>query len=172
MICSGAAEGNLNTTNFWASGLKFAADSNSKTIYGATTGGYRKYSTSNGWKNAASMKIEAIAVFTQRLTAEERNAYTFPEPETVTLTVAAVDGLTATVAGATDNGDGTYTAYVGDTATIAYTVTGAYVGENQVLNIEITADTEDTIGNPTAPVQAVAQIGADYYTTLAAAVGD
>lgn len=172
LICSGNAEGNLNTTNFWQNGLRFAADSNNKTIYGATIGGYRKYSTSNGWKNATGMKIEAIAVFTQRLTAEERNAYTFPDPETVTFSVAEVAGLTAAVAGATDNGDGTYTAYVGDTVTLTYTVTGAYVGENQEEDITITADTAATIGNPMAPVQAVAKIGDSYYATYAAAVAD
>ena len=87
LICSGAAEGSLNVTNFWYDSLKFANDSNNKTIYGATIGGYRKYSTSNGWKNATGMKIEAIAVFGKRLTEEERNAYRFPDPvERVTAT--------------------------------------------------------------------------------------
>lgn len=81
LICSGAEEGSFNTTNFWHNGLRFAADCNNKTIYGATIGGYRKYSTSNGWKNATGMKIEAIAVFTKRLTETERNAYRFPEPK-------------------------------------------------------------------------------------------
>ena len=78
LICSGAAEGSLNVTNFWHDALKFSADCDNKTICGATIGGYRKYSTSNGWKNATGMKIEAIAVFGARLTEAERNAYRFP----------------------------------------------------------------------------------------------
>ena len=81
LICTGVEEGCLNTTNFWASGLKYDADSNNNSIYGATIGGSRKQTST--WKNAAGMKIEAIAVFTARLTAEERNAYRFPEPTVV-----------------------------------------------------------------------------------------
>ena len=78
LLCSGDSEGAINTTNYWASGLKFDADSTGNSIFGATIGGYRK--EVSGWKNATGMKIEAIAVFTARLTAEERNAYRFPEP--------------------------------------------------------------------------------------------
>ena len=78
LLCSGATEGAINTTNYWASGLKFDNDSTGNSIYGATIGGYRK--EVSGWKNATGMAIEAIAVFTARLTAEERNAYRFPEP--------------------------------------------------------------------------------------------
>ena len=81
LLCSGDSEGAINTTNYWASGLKFDADSTGNSIFGATIGGYRK--EVSGWKNATGMKIEAIAVFTARLTAEERNAYRFPAPTVV-----------------------------------------------------------------------------------------
>ena len=82
LVCSGAEEGSLNTTNFWASGLKYDADSNNSSIYGATVGGSRKQTST--WSNAAGMKIEAIAVFTDRLTPELRNEYEFPWPDVPT----------------------------------------------------------------------------------------
>ena len=81
LLCSGDSEGAINTTNYWASGLKFDADSTGNSIFGATIGGYRK--EVSGWKNATGMKIEAIAVFTARLTAEEWNAYRVPAPTVV-----------------------------------------------------------------------------------------
>ena len=75
LVCTGAEEGSLNTTNYWKFSLMFAADSN-KSIYGATIGGMRQQASS--WKNATGMKIEAVAVFTERLDAAARNAYRFP----------------------------------------------------------------------------------------------
>ena len=82
LVCSGIEEGSLNTTNFWASGLKYDVDSNNNSIYGATVGGSRKQTST--WSNAAGMKIEAIAVFTDRLTPELRNEYEFPWPDVPT----------------------------------------------------------------------------------------
>ena len=97
LLCSGATEGAINTTNYWASGLKFDNDSTGNSIYGATIGGYRK--EVSDWKNATGMAIEAIAVFTARLTAEERNVYRFPEPsepEEPTTGAKLVNGETVT----------------------------------------------------------------------------
>ena len=76
LLCSGDAEGSINTTNYWYTG--YSGD----VIYGATVGGYRQNANpGQKWYNATGMKIEAIAVFTKMLTEEERNAYRFPEPE-------------------------------------------------------------------------------------------
>ena len=75
LLCSGDAEGSINTTNYWYTG--YSGD----VIYGATVGGYRQNANpGQKWYNATGMKIEAIAVFTKMLTEEERNAYRFPEP--------------------------------------------------------------------------------------------
>lgn len=75
LLCSGDAEGSINTTNYWYTG--YSGD----VIYGATVGGYRQNANpGQTWYNATGMKIEAIAVFTKMLTEEERNAYRFPEP--------------------------------------------------------------------------------------------
>ena len=90
LICTGTEEGSLNTTNFWASGLKYDADSNNNSIYGATIGGSRKQTST--WGNAADMKIEAIAVFTDRLSAEARNEYVFSWPKVPELTISPASG--------------------------------------------------------------------------------
>lgn len=86
LVCTGAEEGSLNTTNYWKSGLMFAADSNNKSIYGATIGGTRKQTGS--WENAGGMKIEAVAVFAERLDEASRNAYRFPVVTPVEANVA------------------------------------------------------------------------------------
>ena len=115
LVCTGSDERSLNTTNFWSSGLKFDSDSNGNGIYGATIGGSRTQIST--WKNATGMKIEAIAVFAERLSAEARNKYVFPWPKVPALTVSPasgeVDWGTALTASCDD-----------DTATIWYKIPG------------------------------------------------
>jgi len=98
LVCTGAEEGSLNTTNYWHSGLMYGADSTGSSIYGATVGGSRQQTST--WKNSAGMKIEAIAVFTERLSPESRNEYRFPWPKVPVLTVSPGNGSTATAGSA------------------------------------------------------------------------
>ncbi|MBR0197953.1 MAG: C10 family peptidase [Kiritimatiellae bacterium] len=162
MLYSGSAEGSLNNTNFWNSSLKYAADSNNTSIYGATIGGYRQQATQNTWKNATGMKIEAIAVFTRSLDADERDFYTFPKPPELTVLpatgtsvewgaelTAAYDDATATI-WYKKYGDADYTQY---TEPVALTTSGTNFYYFHVKDADGTVVVEDTlftyiVGNP------------------------
>ena len=64
--------------------LKWDADSNNSTIYGASIGGYGLNTSVSGYEAAKGMTISAVAVFTNVLTIVEMNAYKWPselEPE-------------------------------------------------------------------------------------------
>ena len=92
--------------------------------------------------------------------------------KTFTVVVPANTTVTVTGESVVDNGDGTYTATIGDTVTITYTVTGQFVGETQQQVVEITGDTVSipTPGNYVAPVPAVAQVGTTYFADFASAL--
>ncbi len=170
LLCSGS-EGAINATNF-VNSIGYSDDANSG-IYGATIGGLRMSTRpGQGWDNATGMKIEAIAVFDKKLTEEERNAYTFPEPVIVNFTIVVPEHTAIEVAGATLVSGNGYWAYAGDEVTINYAAVGAYIaGGTQVK--QVTPANEEVIAAPEdyTTTAAVAQIGTQsYYATLAAAM--
>ena len=87
-----------------------------------------------------------------------------------TFTVDAPANTTVTVTGASDNGNGSYTAGIGTEVTVRYEPAGAFVGEVSEVEVEITANTS-TITTDYTVVPAVAQIeGGAYYATLKDAI--
>ena len=124
------------------------------------------------WTAAATYKITSGATQVITLTANTIAENPTVELDTKTFTVVVPANTTVTVTGATDNGDGSYTATIGNTVTITYAADGAYVaGGTQSQRITVGADTESIA----APIDyttaaAVAQIGTTYYASLAAAV--
>ena len=100
----------------------------------------------------------------------DHKCYAKISPNAKTFTVDAPANTTVTVTGASDNGNGAYTAGIGATVTVRYEPAGAFVGEVSEVEVEITANTS-TITTDYTVVPAVAQIeGGAYYATLKDAI--